>query len=110
MTLAKRMLFVVGQGVTKEGQELVRIYGDHEMHEAMVRIDNGGTADIRFRAIYRKWSAKIQIQYLSSVISAEQVCNLVELAGFVEGWCEHRPGSPKSNTGSNGRFQVRRSE
>jgi len=109
MTLAKRMLFVKSQGVTKEGQQLVRIYGEHQMQEGMVRIDQG-TADIRFRASYPRWSMKLEIEFLSSVISAEQVANLVELAGFIEGLCEHRPGAPKSCTGDSGRFQVRRPE
>mgnify|MGYP003393138326 CR=1 FL=1 len=107
MTLAKRMVFVRSQGFTKDGQGLVRVYGEHKMHEGMVRIDNGGTADIRFRAVYPQWSLKLQIEFLSSVISAEQVCNLVELAGFIEGLCEHRPGAPKSNTGDNGRFMIK---
>ncbi len=109
MTLAKRMVFVRSQGVTKDGQELVRIYGEHEMNQAMVRIDSG-TADIRFRALYRQWSMKLEVEFLSSVISAEQVCNLLELAGFIEGLCEHRPGSPKSCTGNNGRFAIKRDE
>lgn len=110
MTLAKRMIFVRSQGVTAGGQGLVRIYGDHQMHESMVRIDSGGTADIRFRACYPKWSMKLEIEFLASVLSAEQVANLVELAGFVEGLAEHRPGSPKSNTGDNGRFRIKREE
>lgn len=109
MTLAKRMIFVRSQGKTKDGQQLVRIHGEHRMHQGMVRIDQG-TADIRFRALYEKWSAKLEIEFLSSVISAEQVCNLVELAGFVEGLCEWRPGAPKNNTGSFGRFQIRRED
>jgi hypothetical protein len=106
MTLAKRMIFVRGQGRTAEGQELVRIYGEHKMHKAMVRIDNGGTADIRFRAIYPQWSVKLELEFLANVVSAEQVANLVELAGFIEGLCEHRPGAPKSCTGNNGRFRI----
>lgn len=110
MTLAKRMVFVRSQGVTAAGQGLVRIHGEHKMHEAMVRIDNGGTADIRFRAVYSEWSATFEIEFLSSVISAEQIANLVELAGFIEGLCEHRPGAPKNNTGDNGRFQIKRRE
>jgi hypothetical protein len=110
MTMAKRMIFVRAQGKTAEGQDLVRIYGEHQLHEAMVRIDNGGTADIRYRAIYPAWTAKLEIEFLASMISAEQIANLVELAGFVEGLCEHRPGAPKNNTGSMGRFQIRRSE
>jgi hypothetical protein len=124
MTLAKRMLFVASQGTTAGGQGLVRIYGKpqvlksqvvlpdavSEMHEGMVRLDAGGTADIRFRAMYREWSMRLEIDFLASVISAEQVANLVELAGFIEGLCEHRPGAPKSNTGDWGRFQIKRDE
>lgn len=108
MTLGKRMIFIRSQGRTANGQDLVRIYGEHEMHEAMVRIDNGGSTDIRFRAIYRQWSAKLEIEFLGGMISAEQVANLVELAGFIEGLCEWRPGAPKNNSGSMGRFQIRR--
>lgn len=109
MTLAKRMIFVAAQGQTKAGQQLVRVHGEHKMHEGMVRIDSGGTADIRFRAIYPlPWSIKLEIDFLPNVISAEQVGNLVELAGFCEGLCEWRPGAPKCNTGDFGRFQIRR--
>ncbi len=110
MTLAKRMMFVQSQGQTAAGLGLVRVYGEPEKHEAMVRIDNGGTADIRYRAMFRKWSIKLDIEFLSNVISPEQVLNLLELAGYVEGLCEHRPGSPKSNTGDWGRFRIRREE
>jgi hypothetical protein len=107
MTLAKRMVFIRAQGYTADGQGLVRIYGDRQMHQGMVRVSNG-SADIRFRPIYRKWSAKLEVEFLANVISTEQVCNLIELAGYVEGLCEHRPGAPKNNTGDNGRFRVKR--
>jgi hypothetical protein len=110
MTLAKRMVFVRSQGMTAKGQGLVKVEGTPEMHEGMVRLDNGGTADIRFRAMFKQWSALLEIEFLSSVISAEQVCNLVELAGYIEGLCEHRPGSPKSCTGDWGRFKIQRTE
>ncbi len=108
MTLAKRMLFVRSQGVTAGGLGLVRVYGEHQMHEAMVRLESG-TADIRFRAIYPTWSAKLEVEFLGNVISAEQVCNLIELAGYIEGLCEHRPGAPKNNTGDKGRFHIKQS-
>lgn len=107
MTVAKRMIFVRGQGKTEKGVDLVRVYGKHEMHEAMVRLDNGGTADIRYRACYPQWSMKLEIEFLPNIISAEMLANLVSLAGFIEGLCEHRPGSPKSCTGTNGRFRIK---
>jgi hypothetical protein len=109
MTLAKRMIFVESDGVTDRGQPLVRIIGNHEMHGPHpVRIPSG--ADIRYRAIYRDWSIRLRIQFLANVVSAEQVLNLIELAGFVEGLCEWRPGAPKNNTGDCGRFHIKRDE
>jgi hypothetical protein len=105
MTLAKRMIFVRAQGYTKEGQGLVRIIGDHKMHEAMVRIATG-VADIRFRGIYEKWEMNLEIEFLEDNISVQNLANLLNISGFVEGLCEHRPGAPKSNTGDNGRFFI----
>lgn len=109
MTYAKRFIFVQSQGKTKEGQELVRVHGEHRMHEGMVRVAKG-VADIRHRALYEKWSIFLQIQFLKNILSAEQVGNLIELAGFCEGLCEHRPGAPKSPTGNFGCFRIRREQ
>ena len=110
MTLAKRLCFVRSQGQTKEGKQLVRVYGEHELHENPVRINNGAGTDIRFRAVYPRWSINLEIEYLKNVISAEQVANLMELAGWGEGLCEWRPGAPKNNTGDHGRFKIKRDE
>jgi hypothetical protein len=109
MTLAKRILYVMGQGMTKDGQDLVRIHGEPRMHEGMVRLESG-VADIRHRAMYEKWSMILPIRFPANTISAEQVCNLVELAGTCEGICEHRPGSPKSCTGTWGMFRIKRAD
>lgn len=109
MTDAKRLVFVRSEGTTASGQGLVRIHGEHQMHRGMVRI-SGGVADVRFRAIYPKWSMRLEVEFLPHMLSAEQVVNLIELAGFVEGLCEHRPGAPKSHTGDFGRFAIRRAE
>lgn len=109
MTVAKRMLRIRSQGVTEKGQQLVRIYGEPRMHEGMVRLESG-VADVRFRAEYPVWSCKLEIEFLQNVISAEQVCNLLELAGWCEGLCEHRKGSPKNCSGDSGSFQIKRAE
>lgn len=106
MTLAKRMLYVHADATNAKGQDLVRVYGEHEMHEANVRLESG-TADLRYRPIYKKWEIPLTIQYIANVVSAEQVANLINMAGMCEGLCEHRPGSPKSNTGTNGMFKIR---
>jgi hypothetical protein len=106
MTLAKRILFVASQGTgVKDEKQLVRVYGEHKMHRGMVRLDSGVAME-RFRAEYKEWYIDLEIHFLENLISAEQVANLVELAGYIEGLCEHRPGAPKSNTGDSGRFRI----
>ena len=111
MTLAKRIIFVESQGISvAHGKQLVRVNGTHHIHEEMVRIDGGKTADIHFRAMYElPWEIRFDVTFLENIVSAEQMCNLIELAGYVEGLCEHRPGSPYSNTGDRGRFRIKRS-
>jgi hypothetical protein len=106
MTVAKRVLYVYPDGVSKRGQDLIRIYGDYEMNESPVRIDNGGTADLRYRPMYKKWRMKLAIEYLENMLTDQQVANLVQLAGRFEGLCEWRPGAPKSTTGHQGRFKI----
>ncbi len=105
MTVAKRIVFVQADGVTEDGKQIVRVEGEHKLHQAMVRLESG-VADIRFRAIYEKWEMKLSIEFAADMISSEQVCNLVQRAGRMEGLCEHRPGAPKSNTGDFGRFRI----
>lgn len=108
MTLAKRMCFVLADGrSTKQNVELVRIIGEPRMREDMVRLESG-VADIRYRAEYVEWSATLRIEFNAGVISAEQIVNLCDLAGYSEGCCEWRPSSPKSASGSCGRWRVKR--
>lgn len=83
--------------------DLIKIHGDHHMREDIVRL-NGGTSDIRFRAEYSEWKANITIQYNANAISAEELVQLIEVAGFACGIGEWRP--EKSNTGSFGLFQI----
>lgn len=110
MTMAKRMLFVKSDGRTDKGLGLCRIIsGDPKMDTQMVRIAQG-TSDIRYRARYDTWSMILRIEFLANTISAEQVVNLLETAGYSEGLCEYRPGAPKSLNGENGRFRIKRSD
>lgn len=70
--------------------ELVEIKGIPEMREDMVRIGMG-TADIRYRGMFSKWSAIFQVKYNASAISLEQLVNLINLGGFACGLGEWRP-------------------
>lgn len=81
--------------------EMVEIEGTPEPREDMVRIGMG-IADIRYRGEFKTWSCKLFIRYNANVISAEQIANLFNTAGFAIGVGEWRP----SKNGMNGMFHV----
>jgi len=67
----------------------------------MVRL-NGKTADIRHRGEFKEWSADLEVQYNEDWISAEQIANLISLAGFSVGVGEWRP----EKNGQYGTFEI----
>lgn len=81
--------------------EFVAIVGTPTMREDMCRVGMG-TADIRFRGEFKEWRATFRIAYNASAISAEQIVNLFNLAGFGVGIGEWRP----ERDGNYGRFHV----
>ena len=82
--------------------DFVEIKGTPTIREDMVRIGMG-TADIRYRGEFKEWSAELTIRYNPSVMSAEQIINLINMGGFANGVGEWRP----SKDGSFGTFHVR---
>lgn len=94
MTAMRRRFHVTGEFVEIEGPPPTR-------REDMVRVGMG-TADIRFRGMFPEWRCQIRLEYNASAISAEQVVNLFNLAGFGVGVGEWRPG----RNGQFGRFHV----
>jgi hypothetical protein len=97
------------QGVTKVeargafhiNGDMVRIFGEPEMREDMVRIAMG-TADIRYRGMFREWATSFPVRYNKSVLSPEQIINLFNTGGFAIGVGEWRP----QKDGSFGMFHV----
>lgn len=82
--------------------DLVRIDGPPpEMREDMVRVGMG-TADIRYRGQFFPWSATIRVLYNANVLSAEQIVNLFNTAGFGVGIGEWR----SEKDGQYGAFHV----
>lgn len=81
--------------------ELLTLQGEPRMREDMVRVGMG-TADIRYRPEFPEWRILAEIKFNASVISAEQIANLINTAGFAIGIGEWRP----EKNGSYGRFHV----
>lgn len=85
---------------------LVEVKGKPVMDESIVRIGGFGkkVAMPRYRGRFDDWSIEFQVTYNENVISAEQIANLYENAGFSIGLCEWRP----EKRGSMGMFRIKR--
>jgi hypothetical protein len=99
MTFLRGAFYVTGDD---EADKLVRVNGTPRPREDMVRVGQG-TADIRYRAEFPEWEAVLRVQYNARAISAEQIVNLVSVAGFSVGIGDWRP----EKDGSYGRFEVK---
>jgi hypothetical protein len=95
----QQVIFVVPD----EG-DLIEILGEYTLRTDMVRVGMG-SADIRYRPEYKNWRAKLLIKYNSSKISAEQIAQLIQAAGFGCGVGEWRP--EKSKTGNYGTWMLK---
>lgn len=81
--------------------EFVTISGTPEMREDMTRVGMG-TADLRYRPSFKPWSAEFEVRFNANVLSAEQIVNLFNTAGFGIGVGEWRP----QRDGGFGMFHV----
>lgn len=81
--------------------EMLAVIGDPRPREDMVRVGMGA-ADIRYRPEFIDWRIPVTLKFNVSAISAEQVANLLNVAGFGVGIGEWRP----ERNGSYGRFHV----
>ena len=96
---------VAARGTFQVIGELVPLIYDEKkfpiMRQDMCRVGMG-TADIRFRAEFTDWQADLLVRYNPAVLSAEQVVNLFNIAGFSVGVGEQRP----QKNGQWGMFHV----
>lgn len=92
---------VLARGAFHVVGEYIKIEGEPTMREDMVRIGMG-TADLRYRGEFKEWAATIKIRYNKNVLSAEQIVNLFNTAGFAIGVGEWRP----QKDGAFGMFHV----
>jgi hypothetical protein len=91
---ARQAFHVDGEFAVIEGDEPT-------MREDMVRVGMG-TADIRYRGEFKNWFTTIAVKFNANVMSAEQILNLMQTAGFAVGVGEWRP----ERDGQFGRFHV----
>jgi len=70
--------------------ELVRIDGKWTRRRDMVRVGMGN-ADVRYRPGFKEWSVILTIRHNPNVLSASQIINLLNIAGFAVGVGEGRP-------------------
>jgi hypothetical protein len=81
--------------------EMLEVIGEPRPREDMVRVGMG-TADIRYRPEFPEWKIPIALKFNANAISAEQLANLINTAGFAIGIGEWRP----ERNGQYGRFHV----
>ena len=85
--------------------EFAEIDGVPSMREDTARVGQG-TADLRYRGEFDPWSVLLKVKFNSAVLSAAQVVNLFETAGFAVGVGDWRP----ERNGHFGRFHVARDD
>lgn len=102
MTQAKGSFFVMEDA---DGLCEIKTSG-MQVDERMVAVGTFGnkTKMARFRPRFDKWSCTFKVVYDPDTLSAEQLLNLYERAGFSVGLCEYRP----EKSGSMGMFSVKR--
>jgi len=106
MTIAKLSVFVEADGFDKDdATPLVRINGKPEHYESLVR-NATGVADIRVRAMWRKWDATVRIKYDLDQFNLQDVTNLLLRVGIQVGLGEGRPDSKASAGLGFGLFEL----
>ena len=96
MTLAKLSVFIEADGLdATEGTPLVKITGNPVRLDMAVR-NATGVADIRVRAMWKKWSAPVRVNYDADQFTETDVTNLLMRVGIQVGIGEGRHDS-KSN-------------
>lgn len=100
MTMAKLLFYVEGEGP----EQLVAVGTERQQREDTPR-NVGGVPDLRYRYQFWPWQATLRIHFLPSMIDADSVTALLDMAGK-GGVGDWRPSSPKSATGSYGQFRV----
>jgi len=71
-------------------------------NESIARIGSFHTPQVTFRPEFHDWSTKLNLRFNASLISPEQILNLLKLAGLQAGLGDWRP----NKSGSHGQYTV----
>lgn len=106
MTLAKLSVKVVADGYDKnDGTPLVKIEGKPEISQLPVR-NATGVVDIRTRAMWRSWKAKVCVEFDADQFTQTDIANLLMRVGLQVGIGEGRQDSKRSNGMGWGFFTI----
>lgn len=106
MTIAKLSIFVEADAYdADDGTPLVWIEGKPERVEHTVR-NSTGVVDIRTRAMWKQWSAKLRIMVDAERFSRDDVANLLARLGMQVGVGEGRPDGKESCGMGWGTFRI----
>lgn len=110
MTKGKLAVFAEADSIdVNEGTPLIYIDGEPEMVVHPVR-NATGVADLRVRAMWRKWAATVRIRFDNDMFSAEDISNLLARVGEQVGIGEGRPDSKPSAGMGWGTFRIAENE
>lgn len=106
MTLAKMAIFIRPDGFDRdEGSPLVRLYGDYQAVDHVVRLATG-VATVTRRPMFMDWKAHLTVDYDGDMFSQSDLYNLFMRVGLQVGIGEGRPDS-KSSVGMGwGTFRI----
>lgn len=102
MTIARGAFFVLGDASGMVPLDVPAVDA-WQMRKDRVVIGRG-TTSIAYRPEFLEWGARLRIRFNPNAISAEQIVNLVEIAGFAVGVGDWRP----EKSGQFGMFTVDR--
>lgn len=107
MTIAKMSVFVLPDGFDRvDGTPLIRINGEPEPLTMHTR-NATGVCDLRVRAKFWPWSAKVAVQYDGAQFTDKDVANLLMRVGAQVGIGEGRPDSKNSSGMGWGTFRLK---
>lgn len=89
MTALKQYVFFRGE-LGDDGRQLIRIDGEPEMREDVVRVGRGA-ADLRYRPQFYPWSSTLDVTYFTSALTRDSVLSLIDAGGKAIGIGEWRP-------------------